>query len=185
MSVIHIKNMVCSRCIESVENIFKKQSIEIKNIKLGQVIVDEISKDKMLLLESNLQQKGFQILKKKNSILIQKVKNIIIDYVDNFKESKQKFSVFLSKEMGYDYSYISRIFSTNTGYTIEKYFSLQRIEKSKELIKYDELNLSEIAYKLNYSSVAHLSKQFKQITGMTPSNFKNQQDVLRKGIDEI
>ena len=103
-----------------------------------------------MLLESNLQQKGFQILKKKNSILIQKVKNIIIDYVDNFKESKQKFSVFLSKEMGYDYSYISRIFSTNTGYTIEKYFSLQRIEKSKELIKYDELNLSEIAYKLNY-----------------------------------
>ena len=117
--------------------------------------------------------------------MIQKVKNIIIDYVDNFKESKQKFSVFLSKEMGYDYSYISRIFSTNTGYTIEKYFSLQRIEKTKELIKYDELNLSEIAYKLNYSSVAHLSKQFKQITGMTPSNFKNQQDVLRKGIDEI
>ena len=177
MRKIHVKNMVCSRCTEAVEYIFKEQGVVIKNIELGQVIVDEITEQQILSIESNLNQKGFEILKEKNSILIQKIKNIIIDHVESHTESKQKFSTYLSKKIGYDYSYISRIFSSNTGYTIEKYFSLQRIEKTKELIKYDELNLSEIAYKLNYSSVAHLSKQFKQITGMNPSEFKRQQNL--------
>jgi len=185
MIKIHIKNMVCSRCTEAVEYIFKEQGVVIKNIELGQVIVDEITEQQILSIESNLNQKGFEILKEKNSILIQKIKNIIINHVESHHESKQKFSEFLSKKIGYDYSYISRIFSLNTGYTIEKYFSLQRIEKTKELIKYDELNLSEIAYKLNYSSVAHLSKQFKQVTGMNPSEFKRQQNLQRKGIDQI
>jgi len=185
MHKIHVKNMVCSRCTEAVEYIFKEQGVVIKNIELGQVIVDEITEQQILSIESNLNQKGFEILKEKNSILIQKIKNIIINHVESHHESKQKFSEFLSKKIGYDYSYISRIFSSNTGYTIEKYFSLQRIEKTKELIKYDELNLSEIAYKLNYSSVAHLSKQFKQITGMNPSEFKRQQSLQRKGIDQI
>lgn len=185
MRKIHIKNMVCSRCTEAVEYIFKEQGVVIKNIELGQVIVDEITEQQILSIESNLNQKGFEILKEKNSILIQKIKNIIIDHVESHTESKQKFSTYLSKKIGYDYSYISRIFSSNTGYTIEKYFSLQRIEKTKELIKYDELNLSEIAYKLNYSSVAHLSKQFKQVTGMNPSEFKRQQNLQRKGIDQI
>lgn len=185
MGKIHIKNMVCSRCTEAVEYIFKEQGVVIKNIELGQVIVDEITDQQILSIESNLNQKGFEILKEKNSILIQKIKNIIIDHVESHTESKQKFSTYLSKKIGYDYSYISRIFSSNTGYTIEKYFSLQRIEKTKELIKYDELNLSEIAYKLNYSSVAHLSKQFKQVTGMNPSEFKRQQNLQRKGIDQI
>ena len=185
MRKIHVKNMVCSRCTEAVEYIFKKQGVVIKNIELGQVIVDEITEQQILSIESNLNQKGFEILKEKNSILIQKIKNIIINHVESHPESKQKFSEFLSRKIGYDYSYISRIFSSNTGYTIEKYFSLQRIEKTKELIKYDELNLSEIAYKLNYSSVAHLSKQFKQVTGMNPSEFKRQQNLQRKGIDQI
>ena len=185
MRKIHVKNMVCSRCTEAVEHIFKEQGVEIKNIELGQVIVGEITEKQILSIESNLNVKGFEILKEKNSILIQKIKNIIISHIESSNESKQKFSVFLSKKIGYEYSYISRIFSSNTGYTIEKYFSLQRIEKTKELIKYDELNLSEIAYKLNYSSVAHLSKQFKQITGMNPSEFKRQQSLQRKGIDQI
>ena len=177
--------MVCSRCTEAVEIIFKGQGIGIKNIELGEVMVDEITDHQILSIESDLNQKGFEILKEKNSILIQKVKNIIINQIEFSNESKEKFSVFLSKKIGYDYSYISRIFSSNTGYTIEKYFSMQRIEKTKELIKYDELNLSEIAYKLNYSSVAHLSKQFKQVTGMSPSEFKKQQNSQRKGIDQI
>lgn len=185
MGKIHIKNMVCSRCTEAVEHIFKEQGVEIKNIELGQVIIGEITEKQILSIESNLNIKGFEILKEKNSILIQKIKNIIISHIESSNESKQKFSVFLSKKIGYEYSYISRIFSSNTGYTIEKYFSLQRIEKIKELIKYDELNLSEIAYKLNYSSVAHLSKQFKQVTGMNPSKFKRQQNSQRKGIDKI
>ena len=149
------------------------------------MFVGEITEKQILSIESNLNIKGFEILKEKNSILIQKIKNIIISQIESPNESKQKFSVFLSKKIGYEYSYISRIFSSNTGYTIEKYFSLQRIEKTKELIKYDELNLSEIAYKLNYSSVAHLSKQFKQVTGMNPSEFKRQQNLQRKGIDQI
>jgi len=177
--------MVCSRCTEAVESIFKDQGIGIKNIQLGEVIVDEITDLQILSIESELNQKGFEILKEKNSVLIQKVKNIIIDHIEFSNKLNEKFSVFLSKKIGYDYSYISRIFSSNTGYTIEKYFSMQRIEKTKELIKYDELNLSEIAYKLNYSSVAHLSKQFKQVTGMSPSEFKKQQNSQRKGIDQI
>ena len=161
------------------------RKIHIKNIQLGEVIVDEITDLQILSIESNLNQKGFEILKEKNSVLIQKVKNIIIDHIEFSNKLNEKFSVFLSKKIGYDYSYISRIFSSNTGYTIEKYFSMQRIEKTKELIKYDELNLSEIAYKLNYSSVAHLSKQFKQVTGMSPSEFKKHQNSQRKGIDQI
>ena len=177
--------MVCSRCTEAVENIFKDQGIGIKNIQLGEVIVDEITDLQILSIESELNQKGFEILKEKNSVLIQKVKNIIIDHIEFSNKLNEKFSVFLSKKIGYDYSYISRIFSSNTGYTIEKYFSMQRIEKTKELIKYDELNLSEIAYKLNYSSVAHLSKQFKQVTGMSPSEFKKHQNSQIKGIDQI
>ena len=177
--------MVCSRCTEAVESIFIGQGIGIKNIQLGEVIVDEITDLQILSIESELNQKGFEILKEKNSVLIQKVKNIIIDHIEFSNRLNEKFSVFLSKKIGYDYSYISRIFSSNTGYTIEKYFSMQRIEKTKELIKYDELNLSEIAYKLNYSSVAHLSKQFKQVTGMSPSEFKKQQNSQRKGIDQI
>ena len=177
--------MVCSRCTEAVGSIFKDQGIGIKNIQLGEVIVDEITDLQILSIESELNQKGFEILKEKNSVLIQKVKNIIIDHIEFSKKLNEKFSVFLSKKIGYDYSYISRIFSSNTGYTIEKYFSMQRIEKTKELIKYDELNLSEIAYKLNYSSVAHLSKQFKQVTGMSPSEFKKEQNSQRKGIDQI
>ncbi len=185
MRKIHVKNMVCSRCTEAVEYIFKEQGVVIKNIELGQVIVDEITDQQILSIESNLNKKGFEILKEKNSILIQKIKNIIIDHVESHTESKQKFSTYLSKKIGYDYSYISRMLSSTTGYTIEKYFSLQRIETTKDLIKYDELNLSEIAYKLNYSSVAHLSKQFKQVTGMNPSEFKRQQNLQRKGIDQI
>ena len=177
--------MVCSRCTEAVESIFKDQGIGIKNIQLGEVIVDEITDLQILSIESELNQKGFEILKEKNSVLIQKVKNIIINHIEFSNKLNEKFSVFLSKKIGYDYSYISRIFSSNTGYTIEKYFSMQRIEKTKELIKYDELNLSEIAYKLNYSSVAHLSKQFKQVTGMSPSEFKKQQNSQRKAIDQI
>ena len=127
MGKIHIKNMVCSRCTEAVEHIFKEQGVEIKNIELGQVIVGEITEKQILSIESNLNIKGFEILKEKNSILIQKIKNIIINHIESSNESKQKFSVFLSKKIGYEYSYISRIFSSNTGYTIEKYFSLQRI----------------------------------------------------------
>lgn len=177
--------MVCSRCTEAVESIFKDQGIGIKNIQLGEVIVDEITDLQILSIESELNQKGFEILKEKNSVLIQKIKNVIIDHIEFSNKLKERFSVFLSKKIGYDYSYISRIFSSNTGYTIEKYFSMQRIEKTKELIKYDELNLSEIAYKLNYSSVAHLSKQFKQVTGMSPSEFKKHQNSQRKGIDQI
>ena len=140
MRKIHIKNMVCSRCTEAVEGIFKGQGIVIKNIQLGEVIVDEITDIQILSIESDLNQKGFEILKEKNSVLIQKVKNIIIDHIEFSNKLKEKFSVFLSKKIGYDYSYISRIFSSNTGYTIEKYFSMQRRLKSGLETKFDNNN---------------------------------------------
>ena len=118
MRKIHIKNMVCSRCTEAVESIFKDQGIGIKNIQLGEVIVDEITDLQILSIESELNQKGFEILKEKNSVLIQKVKNIIIDHIEFSNKLKEKFSVFLSKEIGYDYSYISRISVSYTHLTL-------------------------------------------------------------------
>src|SRR5690606_25162291 len=176
---INIKNMVCNRCIMVVQNELDKLGFDVKNIKLGEVILDkEPTPEEIKKLEKALIPLGFEIIEQK--------KNVIIDLVhhqDN--DSKTNLSEVLSEKLNHDYNYLSNLFSEVEGTTIEKYFIAQKVEKVKELLVYDELSLSEIAFRLNYSSVAYLSNQFKKITGLTPSHFKQIKEDKRKPLDEV
>ncbi len=143
-------------------------------IDLGEVeLKGKINLDKMEQLKAALLKTGLELMDDQKAILIQKIKNIIVEMVHYSPElPKLKNSEFLSEKMGYDYTYISNLFAIATGITVEQYIIIHKIERVKELLLYNELNLTEISYKLNYSSVAHLSNQFKKITGLTPSYFK-------------
>ena len=186
MAVLFIKNMVCDRCIMVVEDEIKKLGLAIKSIELGRVeLVNEISPVQKDEIEEKLKSFGFEIIDDKNEKLAGQIKNIIIDLVHNKYDGEKKLnhSSYLSKMTGRDYNYLSTLFSETEGTTIEKYFILQKIEKVKELLSYNELNLSEIAFQLNYSSVQHLSSQFKKVTGLTPGEFKL--EIKRKALDKI
>ena len=179
--------MVCNRCILVVQQELKKLDIESSKVSLGEVETStELSREKIVQLEKNLDALGFELLDNSKQQLIEKVKNIIIQQVHyTQEENNQNLSEILSKSLLKDYSYISSLFSEVEGITIEKYVINQKIEKVKELIIYDELSLSEIAYKLGYSSVAHLSNQFKKVTGLTPSHFKKVGQNKRKPLDKV
>lgn len=182
---LSIKNMVCQRCIMAVEDILKNMSITPKYIHLGEVEVSEdLNPTQIQELKGKLQEIGFELLDNYQQKLIENIKSLIISSIQNFKEINN-YSDFLSSKLNKDYSSLSKLFSATEGITIEHFIILQKIEKVKELITYQEFNLSEISYKLNYSSVAHLSGQFKKITGLTPSQFKNQGIKLRKPLDTI
>ena len=187
MSKIFIKNMVCNRCIMVVQNELSNLGFEVKNIKLGEVTLNRepTSEDKDNI-EQILISLGFEMIDDRKSRIIEKIKNIIIDLVhyQNY-DTKIKLSDLLSSELHHDYNYLSNLFSEVEGTTIEKYLIAQKIEKVKELLVYDELSLSEIAFRLNYSSVAYLSNQFKKVTGLTPSHFKQIRDYKRKPLDEV
>lgn len=184
---IIIKNMVCPRCIEAVNLIFKNLGLSVVNINLGKVsIKEELSHDQKRVLKKRLIEKGFDLLDDKHTQLINEIKSIIIQEVHYQKEaSLVNFSSLLAEKLNYDYSYLSRLFSSVEGQTIEKFILAQKVEKIKEFLTYDELNLSEIAFQMNYSSSAHLSAQFKKITGMTPSSFKNLFIQERKSLDDL
>jgi len=179
--------MVCNRCILVVQQELQKLNIDICKVALGEVeTTAEIQKEKLEQLEKNLDALGFELLDSSKRQLIEKIKNIIIWQVHySHEENHYNFSEILSKTLHKDYSYLSSLFSEVEGITIEKYIIHQKIEKVKELIIYDELNLSEIGYKLGYSSVAHLSNQFKKVTGLTPSHFKQVGQNKRKPLDKI
>lgn len=187
MSTLIIKNMVCDRCILVVRNELQKLGFGVEQIKLGEVRTkEEVTLDKKAEIDRVLTDLGFELIDDKKSMLIERIKNIIIDlvhYRDN--DIKEKLSEILSKELHHDYNYLSGLFSEVEGITIEKYFIAQKIEKVKELIVYDELSLSEIAFRLNYSSVGYLSNQFKKVTGLTPSHFKQIKDDKRKPLDKV
>lgn len=187
MSSLFIKNMVCNRCIMVVRQELEKLGLEIKNIKLGEVTLGrEATYKEREQIESVLVPLGFELIDDKKSRIIEKIKTIIIDLVhhqDN--DSKTNLSELLSSKLHHDYNYLSNLFSEVEGTTIEKYFIAQKIEKVKELLVYDELSLSEIAYRLNYSSVAYLSNQFKKVTGLTPSHFKQIREEKRKPLDKV
>lgn len=187
MNTLFVKNMVCNRCIMVVQDELEKLGLEFTNIKLGEVtLTKELTSDERNSLESVLVPLGFEVIDDKKSRIIEKIKNTIIDLVhhqDN--DSKNNLSDILSKELNHDYNYLSNLFSEVEGTTIEKYFIAQKIEKIKELLVYDELSLSEIADRLNYSSVAYLSNQFKKVTGLTPSHFKQIREDRRKPLDKI
>lgn len=187
MNTLFVKNMVCNRCILVVQNELDKLGLAIKNIKLGEVtLVKELDAKDRDALEGALVPLGFQVIDDKKSRIIEKIKNIIIDvvhYQDN--DTKTNLSDLLSGKIHHDYNYLSNLFSEVEGTTIEKYFIAQKIEKVKELLVYDELSLSEIAIRLNYSSVAYLSNQFKKTTGLTPSYFKQIREHKRKPLDKV
>ena len=179
--------MVCNRCIMVVQNEMNKLALEVENIKLGEVTLKkELTAGDREALEIALVELGFQLIDDKKSRIIERIKNVIIDlvhYQDN--EATTKLSDILSKQLNHDYNYLSSLFSEVESTTIEKYFIAQKIEKVKELLVYDELSLSEIAFRLNYSSVAYLSNQFKKVTGLTPSHFKQIRDDKRSPLDKV
>lgn len=184
---LYIKNMVCNRCIMVVQNELNKLGLESNNILLGEItlkkepLIEEKKK-----LEKALSILGFEIIDDKKGRIIEKIKNVIIKLVHHQNNDfKNNLSDILSKELLHDYNYLSNLFSDVEGTTIEKYFIAQKIEKVKELLVYDELSLSEIAYRLNYSSVAYLSNQFKKVTGLTPSHFKQIKADKRKPLDKV
>lgn len=179
--------MVCPRCIESVKDSMNSHGIPFLNVSLGEIeLANVLSTDQKDQLKSSLEQKGFEILEEASSTLIAKIKSLIIDQVHHSKEKLNvNFSTFLSEKLAHDYSYLSHLFSSIESVTIEKFITAQRIERVKELLIYDQLTLSQIAYSMNYSSVAHLSAQFKKETGLTPTEFKRQQNPLRRSLDKI
>lgn len=185
--VIIIKNMVCPRCIESVQQVFQDLKIKVIEIKLGAVSTNQkINTNQKEVLQTKLEERGFELLDDKNTKLINEIKSIIIDEIHYQKEvSLVNFSNLLSSKLNYDYAYLSRLFSAVEGRTIERFVLAQKIEKVKELLTYDELTLSEIAFQMHYSSSSHLSSQFKKTTGMSPSVYKKIQSEKRQSLDEI
>ncbi|MCU0404560.1 MAG: helix-turn-helix domain-containing protein [Chitinophagaceae bacterium] len=186
--VIHIKNMVCDRCIMSVRRQLDQLGMDYKNVQLGQVeLSSEPTKDELNSLKSGLEEQGFELLDDKRSQVVEKIKNTIITLIhrSDGDDFNLKMSAHLEEAIGLDYHYLSTLFSSVEGLTIERYTILQRIERVKELVMYNEKNLSEIAFELGYSSVQHLSQQFKKVTGLTPSAFKELGEKRRKPIDRI
>ena len=182
-----IKNMVCPRCIEAVKKVFATVGIPISTVTLGNVASQqEVSPAQKKQLQEQLTAIGFELLDDKQSQLINKIKSIVIHAIHHQEEgSPINFSSLLSETLHYDYAYLSRLFSSVEGRTIEKFTIAQKIEKVKELLTYKELTLSEIAYRMNYSSTAHLSAQFKKVTGMSPTAFKQLQQPDRRFLDNI
>ncbi len=187
MNILFVKNMVCNRCIMVVQHELDKLGLEVKHITLGEVTLAKApTTGEKEALENALVPLGFELIDDRKSRIIGKIKSIIIGlvhYQDN--AAGINLSERLSRELHHDYNYLSNLFSEVEGTTIEKYFIAQKIEKVKELLVYDELSLTEIASRLNYSSVAYLSNQFKKVTGLTPSHFKQIKAEKRKPLDEV
>ncbi|MDF1696137.1 MAG: AraC family transcriptional regulator [Saprospiraceae bacterium] len=174
MKTIHIKNMVCARCILSVKAIFEKYDVIPRHVDLGTVKVDQPLEEHVLgQINQDLQKIGFQIIDKKSPILVSNIKSALIElYRKEDIPEDFKLSTFLTQKFPYDYSHLSRVFSQNERNTIEQYAIQLRIEKAKELLSYAELNISQIAYNLGYASVPHFSRQFKKLVGVSPSEFR-------------
>lgn len=184
---LYIKNMVCPRCIESVNKIFSESDSEVISIQLGEVIVKDAPLPEQLEeLGKKLSDQGFELLEDQKSKLINQIKSIIVDQIHHKNKSLNiNFSYLLSESLNHEYTSLSKLFSSVEGITIEKFILKQKVEKVKELLFYDELTLTEIAYKMSYSSVAHLSNQFKKETGMTPSEFKRLRKPGHQPLDNL
>lgn len=184
-----IKNMVCDRCVRVVQEEFEKLGLVVKSVDLGYVELASTPTDfQIKQIQEILHKSGFEHIQNTQIALVEQIKRLIINeihYSKNDKKSNQNFSNFLSEKLQHDYSFLSTLFSSIEHITIEKYIISQKIERAKELIFNGELSISEIAWSLEYSSVAHLSNQFKQLVGKTPSAFKQQDYKNRKSLDVI
>ncbi len=184
---LYIKNMVCRRCVMAVQKVFVDEGIIPADITLGEVqLTNDLRANDIYKLNTDLKKLGFEIIDDRKSRIIERIKNLIISLVHHSEGPiNVNISGYLSAEMNYEYNYLSNLFSEVEGNTIEKFFISQKIEKIKELLIYDELTLSQIAFKLGYSSVAYLSTQFKKITGLTPGYFKTIKVNKRSNIEDL
>lgn len=184
-----VKNMVCNRCILAVEDILQHEMIPFQKVSFGEIhFAEPPSREQQEQLTKRLTAIGFEIIDNHTGGLIEKIKNLVIKRARNEvteQERKMKLSHYLSGKVNHEYTYLSSLFSSVEGRTIENYFIEQRIEKAKELLVYGQLTLSQIAFDLEYSSVAHLSNQFKKITGLTPTHFKKIGMDKRKSLDAV
>jgi AraC family transcriptional regulator len=184
-----IKHMVCDRCKRVVREELTELGLEVQQIELGEVKIGELP-DAVSLKDIRrvLEQSGFELLDDRRIILTQQIKTIIINEIHHDQRERpehQNLSDYLAQKLGYDYSYLSHLFSNAEGITIEKFVIAQKIEKVKEYLAYGELTLSEIAWRLGYSSSQHLSNQFRQVVGMTPGEFRRSGQPLRTGLDAV
>jgi len=179
--------MVSRRCILMVKSNLEEIGIKYSSVQLGVIeTLDKISNEKRELLRTILLKSGLELIEDKKAILIEQIKTIIIEIIHHSTvELKVNFSDYLSDKLNNNYTYLSNLFSEAEGITIEHFIIIHKIEKVKELILYDELNLTEISYKLHYSSVAHLSNQFKKVTGLTPTFYKHLKNKRRNNIENL
>lgn len=180
--------MVCERCKTAVRNLLEQHNLHPEQVELGEVKLYEEMLDPAILatLQRDLRHLGFELIDDRIGRMIEKIKNIVIQQIHySEKRSNKNFSSLISEALHYDYPYLSKLFSETEGITIEQYIILQKTERVKELIVYNELSLTQIADELHYSSVAHLSSQFKKVTGMTPTQFKNLRFKKRKTLDDV
>ena len=184
---VFIKNMVCIRCQMVVRSELEKLGLPYSEVKIGEAeIRGDVSPEQMEKLDVALRKSGLELMGDKKSIIVEKIKAAIIELVHYTDEQlKVNLSDYLSEKLNFDYTYMANLFTEVKGTTIEKFFLAHKIEKVKELIVYDELNLSEIAFKMHYSSVAHLSNQFKKMTGLTPSHFKALKNKRRDTLENV
>lgn len=182
-----IKNMVCPRCVIVVEETLQNLGLEVHQVQLGEAVVTADASVSKQEIEAKLNEYGFELIEGKNQQVVEQIKNELIEYVKGLEKTDKtpKLSTYLSKKLNQNYSSLSSAFSENEDITIEKYLIHLKIERVKELLSYGELTLSEIAWKLNYSSVSHLSNQFKKVTGMSVTDYKKARDSFRKSIDRI
>lgn len=184
---LYIRYMVSIRCKMVVKTELEKLGLHSLKVELGEVEIKEnISGEERKRLDIGLKKSGLELMDDKKSMLIEKIKNVIIEmvhYADDLP--KTNFSDYLSKKLSHDYTYLANLFSEVQGITIEHYIISHKIERVKELLVYGELTLTEISYKLHYSSVAHLSSQFRKVTGLTPSHFKKLKNKRRTALEDV
>ena len=185
--VLYVKYMVSIRCKMMVKAELEALNLHFRTVELGEIeIIENITPEQRIKLKKALVLSGLELMDDKKAILIERIKGVIVEMVHYAEEQpKYKFSEYISEKLQYDYTYLANLFSEVTGTTIENYIISHKIERVKELLIYDELNLTEISYLLNYSSVAHLSMQFKKVTGLTPTFFKKLKHRKRTALDNV
>lgn len=183
----YIRNMACESCKILVKDALDEMGISPVKVELGEIETKEdLSEKEKKILNSKIKKAGLELIEKKQGVLIEKIRKVIIDYVfDSDRKSNLKFSTLLSKELNHSYAYLANFFSEIEAITIEQYIIALKVERIKELLVFGDQTISEIAYQLNYSSVAHLSSQFKKATGLTPTHFKKLKEKRRSTIQKL
>ena len=184
---LHIKNMVCPRCISTVQRVLTKAGLQVEEVRLGEASIQTPEASDLDALNNALEQEGFELIYDREKQLSEKIKTLLIDYLEHYQSQYEPVttSAFLSEKLNISYQQLSKIFSRQENTTIEKFFIKLKIEKVKELLSYHQLTLSEIAFRLKYSSVQHLSNQFKKVTGQSVSEYKNADAPSRTSLDAL